>query len=299
MKNTKKLLIATIMLVFAFVAAVSSTFAWFTMQQEAEVSNLELQAAAAGTDLQVSLTGEDGSYGYTVSLATTGAKLVPVTYDKLDNKFYQLTIDDTAGANKGKYKYEEATAIAPGTAEGADNEGYLVYDLYFKTSSEAEVKLMLDMNSIFVADGDDNILGTLRLMFVPVNGETFDYTNAIIYEHNYDENSTFGTGDYFVAANNYIAYNAFTHTDYPFLNDGIVDGKYTLKESFFAERKYTTNEAYDDSKKTLALGTIDNKNAVHYSVRIWLEGWDGDTTSEAATQKFVTYMRFFTTVIEN
>lgn len=295
MKNTKKLLIATIMLVFAFVAAVSSTFAWFTMQQEAEVSNLELQAAAAGTDLQVSLTGEDGSYGYTVSLATTGAKLVPVTYDKLDNKFYQLTIDDTAGVNKGKYKYEEATPIAPGTAEGADNEGYLVYDLYFKTSSVDEVNLMLDMTSIFGATGgDDNILGTLRLMFVPVNGETLDYNNAIIYEHNYNENSTFGTGDYFVDANKYIAYNAFTHTDYQFLNP-IEDGKYTLNDSFFTTRKYTTNEAYDDSNKTLALGTIDNTNAVHYSVRIWLEGWDGDTTSKAATQKFVTYMRFFTT----
>ena len=294
MKNTKKLLIATIMLVFAFVAAVSSTFAWFTMQQEAEVSNLELQAAAAGTDLQVSLTGEDGSYGYTVSLATTGAKLVPVTYDKSDNKFYQLAID-TAAANKGKYMYEEATAIAPGTAEGADNEGYLVYDLYFKTSSEDEVNLMLDMTSIFVADGDDNILGTLRLMFVPVNGETLDYTNAIIYEHNYDENSTFGTGDYFDDANKYIAYNAFTHTSYPFLNAIDDDGKYTLNDAFFATRKYTTNEAYNASEKTLALGTIDNTNAVHYSVRIWLEGWDGDTTSEAATQKFVTYMRFFTT----
>ena len=97
--------------------------------QEAEVSNLELQAAAVGTDLQVSLTGEDGSYGYTVSLATTGAKLVPVTYDKSDNKFYQLAID-TAAANKGKYMYEEATAIAPGTAEGAENEGYLGYDLF-------------------------------------------------------------------------------------------------------------------------------------------------------------------------
>lgn len=295
MKNTKKLLIATIMLVFAFVAAVSSTFAWFTMQQEAEVSNLELQAAAAGTDLQVSLTGEDGSYGYTVSLATTGAKLVPVNYDKSDNKFYQLEIDTAdANNNKGKYMYKEATPIAPGTAEGADNEGYLVYDLYFKTSSIDEVNLMLDMASIFVADGDDNILGTLRLMFVPVNGETLDYTNAIIYEHNYDENSTFGTGDYFVAANKYIAYKAFTHTDYPFLN-AIDDGKYTLNDDFFATRKYTTNEAYDDSDKTLALGKIDNKKAVHYSVRIWLEGWDGDTTSEAATQKFVTYMRFFTT----
>lgn len=37
MKSTKKLLIATLLLVLALTAVVSSTFAWFTMQTNPEI----------------------------------------------------------------------------------------------------------------------------------------------------------------------------------------------------------------------------------------------------------------------
>lgn len=297
MKNSKKLIIATIMLVFAFVAVVSSTYAWFTMQQEAEVTNLELQAATAGSDLQISLTGVDGSYGYSVSLAETKAKLLPVTYDLKDTKFYQLAIDTADGVNKNKFKYVEASAIAPGTAEKdgtKNNEGYLSFDLYFKTASTTALTLKLDTKALFAVGNEDptDILGTLRIMFVPYTAEGADYSNAVIYEHLKDETSTFGTGDYFLDANKYIAYNAFTHTDYQFLN-ALSDGKYSLNDTFFSARKYTTNANYNVTEQYLTLGTIDNTAAKHFTVNIWLEGWDGDTTNKAALQKFITYLKFF------
>ena len=41
MKNLKKLFVAAVMLVVALTAVVSSTYAWFTMQNEVDVDQME------------------------------------------------------------------------------------------------------------------------------------------------------------------------------------------------------------------------------------------------------------------
>lgn len=311
MKTTKKLFMATLMLVIAFVAVVSSTYAWFTSRQEAEVSDLNLKASTYGTDLQISLTGDD-DFGYSVELAETGALLTPVTFDDSTNEFYQLFIPE----NESKFTYKKVEPFEPGTQEstgGVTNEGFLTFKLYFKTSRTEATNLNLDLSGIFtqITAEDNPILGTLRIMFAPFavvdTEEVVDFESAIIYEHLKGEGGTFGTGEYYNPAKNYIAFNAFTHPSFPFLAKEINLGedeedpaddvfvKYILNDTFFADRIYETNE-------TEHMDTVNNKlklsnaltvgNTLQYRVFIWLEGWDGDTTNEAALKSFTTYLKF-------
>lgn len=296
MKSFRKLILAGVMLVFALVAVVSSTYAWFTTQTEAEVKNIELGAAASGKDLQVSTDGTN--WGYIVDLAdlTGTAKLAPVTFSKTDKTFNKIVIDSTE-ANKNKFKYDTASALAPGASTG---EGYLVYDLYFKTSNSSVTELLFDTRSAITSTvGTGEILKTLRVMFVVGDAsDDFVDTTTLVYEPNYTEDSTYGTGEYFKQANNYIAADAFTHPDLlPFgATPTAVAGVYSLDTTFATTEKYTTKTTadvtVDGAASYLEVGGLTPNTSVQVKVFVWLEGWDGDTTNSAASQSFTLGLKF-------
>ena len=76
MKNLRKLVIASFMLVIAFVAVVSSTYAWFTRGQEATVNNIEIGVTDASKSLLIGK--ENGVWSRSVTVKPYG-KLTPVT----------------------------------------------------------------------------------------------------------------------------------------------------------------------------------------------------------------------------
>lgn len=275
MKSSKKLIIASLMLVFAFVAVVSSTFAWFTMQQQADVEEITLNVAAAGKDLQISTTGDEGSYGYTITLGSITGKLTPVTFDASDDTFKALVF-----ANPDKYLvYENAIAVKPGDA--LTNEGFFEYDLWFKSSESIPVNL--DLLTSATTSDNTSALGALRFMFVEVNGTTEDALTRKIWEPTLGSGS-FGKGDFYNPANNYIAYNAFTNNT-PETNDDFLKvydsgvGHYELNDTYFTGRIYTPNTSTGNK---FNVTTLTGGVAKHIRVRIWLEGWDGDANNTAA-----------------
>lgn len=301
MKSAKKLLMATLMLVVAFVAATSATFAWFTVSQEAKVDDIELKAADAGTDLQISMDGS--KFGYYVDLNemySFGGTLLPSTFDKTTEKFYTLAINEN---DDNRYKYvnvnDKNMAVAKGE-NAPQNAAYVAFDLWFKTSNTNinTVNLEVEKTTIKGKTENDTIVDkTVRVMFEVYNGETV--ANRVIYEPNYNANGTYGVGSYF-AQGAYIAYNAFTGgTPFADLDEasqfaghgnnflGTFPGEgqpFTLAESFKTKAEYTTAK---QTTGKLEIASVNTTTAVKVRVYIWIEGWDGDTTNNAAAQSFL------------
>ena len=76
MKNLKKLVIASFMLVIAFVAVVSSTYAWFTQGQDAKVSEISIGVVDANKSLLISK--DNSSWSKNLGFGYDG-KITPVT----------------------------------------------------------------------------------------------------------------------------------------------------------------------------------------------------------------------------
>lgn len=279
MKNSKKLIIATLMLVFAFVAVVSSTYAWFTMQNEASVDTIELDVVASGKDLQISTTGAEGSYGFLAKLGTIDGTISPVTYDMIDG-FQKLVL------NNGVYEYAAAEAFEPNDTAENDN-GYLVYDIWFLSTQEVDVTI--NKSTTAFTGTNTKALDALRIMFVEVDGTNNEVADSIkIYEPRVGTGS-FGEGDYYLVDNSYIAYNSLTTYLNPFDSE---EDYYTLNETYFATRKYTPDYSYaSDAGLQFTITELEANVAKHIRVKIWIEGWDGDcTTSDGST--FKTYLSF-------
>ncbi len=302
---------ATLMLVVAFVAATSATFAWFTMRQEATVSDLQLQAATYGEDLQISLSAT-GDFGFNVTLPALYGQLKPVTFDKTEETFYTLEVDQETY----KFKQVETTANVKNGTSGTPVNGFLEFDLWFRTTNTEVDTLNFDVTSVFTTTdpAEAEVLDTLRVMFIPTATASgyVDYVDAttLVFENQTAANSgTYGTGDYFVQTNKFIAAEAFKYTvgnypfqpaapasEYGFLKEdesGFVldSGAYQLDDTFDTNSKYTTKLAPGDAN-VLKIADFSSAADLRVRVVIWIEGWDGDTTNNAALQYFVAGLKF-------
>lgn len=301
MKNFRKLFVAAIMLVVALTAVVSSTYAWFTLQNEADVKTIDLEVGTAGNDLQISKTGVDGTWGYAVTLANIiGGKLTPVTYDEIEEDFVQLTLDESTNS---RFEYEAATPFSPGVTAPAGS-AYLTYDLHFRSSEAATLYLDVD-NSLFAAKdeletSDLAVLGAIRVMITDVANSTnyiWEPFTTLVAGKN---SGSFGNGDYFDPAKAWIALDAFQGGD-----DGDIlklDGVYKLMDGtgeFFAGRIYTpktpaliTPTTGKPAYNAISLGSLTATLSKQYTITIWLEGWDGDANNNAALSTFTSRLLF-------
>ena len=96
MKNLKKLVIASFMLVIAFVAVVSSTYAWFTRGTDAKVNDITISVVDAQKSLLIGRA--NGVWSRNVTVDPVG-KMTPVTLVSKTNgtqvdKFSQLVWSD-------------------------------------------------------------------------------------------------------------------------------------------------------------------------------------------------------------
>jgi hypothetical protein len=184
MKNLKKLFVAAIMLVVALTAVVSSTYAWFTKQNQADVKEIEMQVGTAGNDLQVA-TAIDGSYNYSLTLGDINGLLVPVSYDNGLAAFYKLEYN---GATQD-YEYTATGAsdvFAPGDTftVGEEDKGYLQYDLFFKSATAANEVKIDAANSTFIST-NAYAAAAMRIMFVTYQADNATVDTVLIWEPTY------------------------------------------------------------------------------------------------------------------
>ena len=152
MKNLKKLVIASFMLVIAFVAVVSSTYAWFTSSSDAKVNDITIGVVDASKSLLIS-RDRGQTWGKNVSYNFQG-KYTPVTLVTGTNNnqinFYELDTDDNLNAY-----YMGAVELL----EDSEVEGYVKLDLYFqvdaKDDSLANTKIAVEVQNVHAFKAND------------------------------------------------------------------------------------------------------------------------------------------------
>ena len=288
MKNLKKLFVAAIMLVVALTAVVSSTYAWFTIQNQADVKEIEMQIGTAGNDLQVATT-IDGPYNYSITLGDINGLLVPVTYDNQENGFYKLDYNDETG--NYDYVLTGATDVfAPGDTftVGSEDKGYLEYDLFFRSATAGNV-VKLDTTVSQILSTNAYAKGAARVMFVTYAENNETVAAFQVWESDPNTASTYGTGTYFAANQPYVVYGSMEE----FLDLPVGEGTaYTLDKTWLGTREYATIDGDADDITIKILGAANTPARV--TVRIWLEGWDGDAFNLASdgTNPLTAYLKF-------
>lgn len=187
----KKLIPAAGMLALSASMLATSTYAWFTMNKEVEVTGLTLKTKvssnllissnnAEGTykaDQLVygrkallepvsSVSGKTGSFYYTLDAAENGSKAHTATGDYVYKKYNENTDLASNAANDpiaGKYKYDDAFDEAYGingngsTTAFETAYGYVDYIFYMKATGNAEsqdlVMTACDLNYTANVDG--------------------------------------------------------------------------------------------------------------------------------------------------
>ena len=131
----QKLLISAITLVFAVIAVVSSTYAWFTMNSVNTVSNLDF-TATTGEGLYMSLTGEDGTWKTELKEEDFAKTGVPTA------KYF----DGQAHLSPVTYKYDSVEGFTKyaktGTPISANaDKDYIVFTIKFRSATATSVKV--------------------------------------------------------------------------------------------------------------------------------------------------------------
>lgn len=144
-KSGKKLVVAIVVLVLAVALATTATFAWFTMNQNVTVGNIDMDVTSNSGGLYVSLSnGVDAVYS--TELTSEQIKDVILTnagFIKADGAWKEdqkLALKDVTAEkanNALSIKDEEGNAVA------LTDASYAQFTIYFRATDEMEVSLDL------------------------------------------------------------------------------------------------------------------------------------------------------------
>jgi len=247
MKNLKKLVIASFMLVIAFVAVVSSTYAWFTTSSDAKVSDITIGVVDATKSLLISKQQDNLSWSKNLSYDFSGDKYTPVTINTsnkvLDstNPFYELELDNNLYAY---YMQAQQLVEADNTAQ----TGYVRLDLVFQIQAAENLynsKIYVDVINLHAfakdvaldvandsnAQENDYAMSSFRLAFVN-NGTVEQIIQGTRTATSPDVVGTYGEGNQFKATNAWMQkYAATAAQDYQY-TDGENDVTPVVKGGF-------------------------------------------------------------------
>jgi hypothetical protein len=132
-----KVILSGIVLVFAFIATIGTTFAWFTVSQTATVETMQLNVTTADS---LNIMPYVDGYGYTNDVQETSGVLLASNYDTS----ISVAELNTAGYDVENYLLQPATVIDPGyTAfSGASGRTLSIIDL-----ADRDLTLTTDKNA--------------------------------------------------------------------------------------------------------------------------------------------------------
>lgn len=307
MKNTRKLLMAALMLVVAFAAVVSSTYAWFTLSNPLVVEDINVSVSQS-SGIYMAVKGgseETPTYTWRTSLtedmiragidnklvAKDTGKYTPVcatvTGQKLDLSSFKK-LSSVAGNNGG--------ALSAATA-GTD---YSTFTIYFKADQGAT----LDITSLVAAANSNLNAAGLSMLRVAVKGSTA--TEAQMWKKYQDNVSGIEvTKNPEIDANGAkVQYNSFYNVANPafstFVNAGILatsdNTTATIKLDGYtgykaAHNEMCVNETTETATKLptqiVTVPKYENESSiVSITFTIWLEGWDSLSTDALSGTNF-------------
>lgn len=325
MKNTsKKLFISVFALLFAVVAVATTSFAWFTISGKARVDAFDLNIVT-GEGIEIQLT-EVGTAPTTaaVNQSTTGWKNV-ITNDDLDTIAGYANIRLKHLTSVDGVNFEQITQISDGTYEAAELTSYegmlLEFDLHFRANEAYELNLtslskvssalaeitpewangqkfqVFPTNAVrigfVVSETDYNIWAPTQVKYdtentelIVVGDRPYGYTNPTQGE-DYDPTQD-GAIEFF---NKYM--NAVNNTtDVPYLLNVPTDSEETPFPEVFSKDDFAETPIVTLSNTSVPDSVDPYSHYGKVTVRIWLEGWDGDCYNVLYDKKFTITMAF-------
>ncbi|QLY40086.1 hypothetical protein HF295_04100 [Hujiaoplasma nucleasis] len=302
-----KVILSGIVLVFAFIATIGTTFAWFTVSQTATVDTMTLNVTSADSLLIMPLTPTEtaGDFvndnsGNPNDLQTAGNYMTVIEVADLYSDGYQIgpsaatpwRISPASVVSNGYAAYDaknltylsdfENRTLASATKNNADGQ-YLelrFWVLLQGDNGDTAALELIDTSSIASNAGNSanqaDIANAVRLV---VWGDNTDFGgstvgDAFVFGNGIDYSYTF-TGDFAGTSNNTLSDLEATAGDLENLtnlNSSVID--------HFELSSYTTTGNPTD------LMIIDANVPTLVTVYIFVEGWDADATNNISLAQF-------------
>ena len=315
---TKKLMLSVLTLAFAVVSLGASTFAWFTLSENAQVDPFQMNVkGGAGLEIQArNVTGEfDEAKWQTGSLTKEDILGLFQSGLKLDS----VTPNAAFGASAAQFTNLDYNNDKYNSSETANGE-YVEFVIGLRLSDAydtAEYPIAIDgyelstvgtvdawkVNKVFTKmDGNQSVLNesltfkvsdAARLAVYAKNG---DVTVNNVFEAKEGGSNSKGFQD--KGALSY--YNAVNETEYTIAGDA---------------KEYYESAYADLSTNNVSLGTltggltkVDNgegvmvdsgsRQVIEVYVRIWIEGWDGEAINAIFNQTLQASLCFYCDTVE-
>ena len=297
-KLTRKLFISVLVAVFAFVALGTSTYAWITLSNTAEVDQFEATVKAGEAGIELS---EDGNvWGTNLVLSETFKN----TY--LNKKLDDITMHYDVDGNMKFYNFKSETVNGVVTLAEETTEttaGYVEFDIQIRRTNVAagtvdsiyvavdgaKVKFSTSANDSagifeYVKKGEAAVttdtrasnlfaINALRMSVTGNNGTT-EEEKTVIYEQKVD-----AKGNTLGYSSEGFAHKYALNQDYvlPTVTDPI-----TYNDPFQAE---SASDATQIIKLTGA-------TAETIKIRLWIEGWDNECHAQILSQNIQVELGF-------
>lgn len=289
-RKSQQIKLAVIMIMVSVLVLSASTFAWYQLNNTANVTNMEFTAQTMGK-LQISDSNEDGAnagvYENSLNLADASDKLtankvlLPSTTPDGMNFYYPMyKIDGTEvldvakieDGKLGKYVYKKVFYLLAGEENSTNPK---TYDL--KLDAGTKVDDSTKSGTYFVAGNDEaiNAVKAVRISFVIDDGSI-----AKIYEPNFDAHNDAGGTTF---ATNRVDTSQYGPKKYSAIQQKSGDLSFSTTVDNSTDYKLDT-----DTK----LGTITEGTPLKVTMYVWFEGMDDDCVSEIALTQIVGQIQF-------
>lgn len=299
-KLTRKLFISVLVAVFAFVALGTSTYAWITLSNTAEVAAFEatVDAGAAGIELSedygAKLTEASNVVEEAVKNSTwaTVLNLSSATKTELKNKkLNDLTMKYDTNGNMEFYDFGTAdySGSEPGyTAEMKENgkvtDGFITFDIWMKRSSQSEGTTTVKVDGAKVLF--ETVTGSGAFSYTPADATAISTNNLLASNAarlSITGNTPADTVVYQNAAG--VDTDAKNNNTTAYSQDGFAH-KYAKAQGIYiagSGEAYTALESGTDSG---AIITLTNQVPQKITVCVWIEGWDNECHAQILNQAF-------------
>lgn len=281
----RRLTIAMVALLAAFVAALSATYAWYVYNTGRHTTKVRM-AAGAGVNLQIS-NQYDGTYGSAAVLNSFTGRLEPVSTNRVTGGF-QKVLEFMEGS-------EEQPAFVANFFESSEENDYYQTSLFLRTNGDATDIYLSDIG-FEDSNANNPISSAIRV-------------GAVVHQAGKNQGVQ---GEYIFAIsdkrNPEAEYNTATGRDGYVLDCTKTDGTtvpftpYTSDAYCIYDQNTGAVTLKQNSLKLCTITGAGNGKAgtpVEIELYIWLEGCDADCTANLCSQTLKNLAVSFAGITEN
>lgn len=276
MNYKRRILTSVVMLVLMVVALSTGVFAWFTINTKTEATSLEGTAEALDGGFLISTSGEDGTYATSVSLSnvtpegfkfvdtttTDGIEMVDMNGDVIKSGYLEFDLYFLTGEVRDTIylTYLKIEDVTPGASWVAEK------DISYGDNET------LDQGTIMKA----NLSSALRVSIQEGDSGTLNIFEKFGSEENI--NVAFDNNEETATFNNTTGFGGFAADYYEAIMNETLDVPIDRGDTIINEN-HTTNtkiaKAIETDTSDLGVDETFTKGT-KVTVRVWLEGWDGE-----------------------